>query len=69
MPRSRAVKTPGKFDLECDGSIIMLDQVVGKIAPDYFSPEEANKVYHELVDAGLLQLLIEWRDELIKASG
>ena len=42
-------KRIGKLDLECDGSIVMGNQVVGKIAPDDFSPEEVNDVCKEIV--------------------
>jgi len=44
-----AVKRLGKLDLEYDGSIVMIDQVVGKIAPDYFTSEESTEVCREIV--------------------
>jgi coenzyme F420-reducing hydrogenase alpha subunit len=42
-------KRLGMLSLEYDGSIVMGNQVVGKIAPDYFTPEEVNDVCKELV--------------------
>jgi len=42
-------KRLGKLELEYDGSIVMDHQVVGKIAPDGYSPDEVNDICREIV--------------------
>jgi len=42
-------KRIGKLSLEYDGSIVMGKQVVGKLGPDYFTPDEVNDVCREIV--------------------
>ena len=42
-------KRLGNLDLEYDGSIVMGNQVVGKIAPDYFEHDEVTDVCREIV--------------------
>jgi hypothetical protein len=42
-------KRLSKLALEYDGSIVMGNQVVGKMAPDYFTPQEVNDVCKEIV--------------------
>jgi ADP-dependent phosphofructokinase/glucokinase len=42
-------KRLGKIGMEYDGSIVMGNQVVGTIAPDYFTHEEVCDVSKELV--------------------
>jgi len=42
-------KRLGKLNLEYDGSIVMGNQVVGKLGPDYFTPDEVNDVCREIV--------------------
>ena len=39
----------GKLALEYDGSIVMGNQVVGKIGPDYFAQDEIDDVCREMV--------------------
>jgi len=50
-PRQRpwGHKRLGKMALEYDGSIVMGNQVVGKIAPDNFAPDEVDDVCREIV--------------------
>jgi len=42
-------KRLGKLELEYDGSIVMDHQVVGKIAPDGYRPDEVNDICREIV--------------------